>query len=137
MGILQRYRRQPRQHVAAFAITIYCLNYVGLRLLRTVVMNTTMEPAKNIDEYFALQPPKTRVALEKLRQIILSIAPDAEEVISYAMPAFKYHGMLVGFAAWKNHVGFYPWNSRTVEAFKEELKTYSTSKSAIQFLLHS
>jgi uncharacterized protein YdhG (YjbR/CyaY superfamily) len=88
-------------------------------------------PAKNIDEYLAMQPAKTRAALEKLRSIILSVAPDADEVISYAMLAFKYHGMLVGFAGWKNHSGFYPWNSRTVEEFKEELKGYSTSKGAI------
>jgi uncharacterized protein YdhG (YjbR/CyaY superfamily) len=91
--------------------------------------------AKNIDEYLAGQLPKSRSALKKLRQIILSVAPDAEEVISYAMPAFKYHGMLVGFAGWKNHSGFYPWNSRTVEEFKDDLKGYETSKGAIQFPL--
>jgi uncharacterized protein YdhG (YjbR/CyaY superfamily) len=92
-------------------------------------------PAKNIDEYLVQQPPKSRTALEKLRQIILSVAPDAEEVISYAMPAFKYHGILVGFAGWKNHSGFYPWNSRTVTEFKEDLKGYETSKGAVQFPL--
>jgi len=91
--------------------------------------------AKNIDEYLAGQAPKTRTALQKLRKIILSVTPDAEEVISYAMPAFKYHGMLVGFAGWKEHVGFYPWNSRTVAEFKDELKGYETSKGAIQFPL--
>jgi uncharacterized protein YdhG (YjbR/CyaY superfamily) len=91
--------------------------------------------AKNIDEYLAGQPPKTRTALQKLRKIILSVAPEANEVISYAMPAFKYHGMLVGFAGWKNHAGFYPWNSRTVAEFKDELKGYETSKGAIQFPL--
>jgi len=95
----------------------------------------SMKPAKNIDEYLAIQPPESRKALEKLRRIILSVAPDAEEVISYAMPAFKYHGMLVGFAGWKNHSGFYPWNSRTVNEFKDELKGYTTSKGAIQFPL--
>ncbi len=94
-----------------------------------------MKVAKNIDDYLADVPPPARVKLEKLRSIILSVAPEAEEVISYAMPAFKYHGMLVGFAAWKNHVGFYPWNSRTVKEFNEELKEYSTSKGAIQFPL--
>ncbi len=97
--------------------------------------NTMKAPATNIDEYLAGQPPKTRAALQKLRKIILSVAPDAEEVISYAMPAFKYHGMLVGFAGWKEHAGFYPWNSRTVAEFKDELKGYETSKGAIQFSL--
>ncbi len=92
-------------------------------------------PAKTIDEYLALQPVKVRTALKKLRQIILSAAPDAKEVISYSMPAFKYHGMLVGFAGWKNHSGFYPWNSRTVAEFRDDLKGYETSKGAIQFPL--
>ncbi|MDP4219869.1 MAG: DUF1801 domain-containing protein [Bacteroidota bacterium] len=92
-------------------------------------------PAKDIDAYLAKQPAKSRAALEKLRRIVKSVAPDAEEVISYGMPAFKFHGMLVGFAGWKNHAGFYPWNSRTVNEFKTELKGYETSKGAIQFPL--
>ena len=95
----------------------------------------SMKAAKNIDDYLGLQSLESRKALEKLRQIILSVAPDAEEVISYAMPAFNYHGMLVGFAGWKNHSGFYPWNSRTIAEFKDELKGYKTSKGAIQFPL--
>jgi uncharacterized protein YdhG (YjbR/CyaY superfamily) len=90
---------------------------------------------KDIDDYLAGVPPSARTKLEKLRSVILSVVPDAEEVISYGMPAFKYHGMLVGFAAWKNHVGFYPWNSRTAGEFKDELKGYNTSKGAIQFPL--
>ena len=94
-----------------------------------------MKPAKNIDSYLDGVPPSASAKLEKLRSIILSVAPEAEEVISYAMPAFKSHGMLVGFAAWKNHVGFYPWNSRTIAEFRDELKGYSTSKGAIQFPL--
>ena len=94
-----------------------------------------MKAAKDIDSYLAGVPSPARVKLEKLRSIILSVAPDAEEVISYAMPAFKYHGMLVGFAAWKNHVGFYPWNSRTIAEFKDELRGFTTSKGAIQFPL--
>jgi uncharacterized protein YdhG (YjbR/CyaY superfamily) len=92
-------------------------------------------PAKNIDNYLAGVPQPARAMLEKLRSIILSAAPDAEEVISYGMPAFKYHGMLVGFAAWKEHCGFYPWNSSTVDEFKKDLKGYTTSKGAIQFPL--
>ncbi|MFI5263671.1 MAG: iron chaperone [Candidatus Kapaibacterium sp.] len=92
-------------------------------------------PAKDIDAYIALQPERVQIALEKLRKTILSVAPDAKEVISYGMPAFKYHGMLAGFAGWKNHIGFYPWNSRTVTEFKDELNEYETSKGAIQFPL--
>jgi uncharacterized protein YdhG (YjbR/CyaY superfamily) len=88
---------------------------------------------KNIDSYIALQPVEAREGLEKLRQIILSVAPDAEELISYNMPAFKYHGMLVGFLNCKNHYGFYPWNGSIIAVFKEALKTYKTSPGAIQF----
>jgi len=88
---------------------------------------------KDIDSYIALQPENIRESLEELRQIIKSVAPDAEEVISYAMPAFKYHGMLVGFAAAKNHYGFYPWNGHTTEQFKDDLKGYTGTKGAIHF----
>ena len=89
------------------------------------------QPAKDIDTYIALQPEEERAELEALRRIIKSVAPEAEEVISYAMPAFKFHGMLVGFANAKNHWGLYPWTGRTVDQFAEELKGYSTTKGAI------
>lgn len=88
---------------------------------------------KDIDAYIALQPEQVRSALEELRQIIKSAAPDALEVISYNMPAFKYHGMLLGFAAAKEHYGFYPWTGRTVEQFAAALKGYTTTKGAIHF----
>lgn len=93
-------------------------------------MNTAI---KDIDTYIAMQPETVQPVLEKLRQTINAVAPDAEELISYGMPAFKWNGMLVGFAAAKNHFGFYPWNGSTVEQFKDELKTFATSKGAIQF----
>ena len=93
-----------------------------------------MRPApevKDVDTYLSLQTEDVRSALEHLRQTIRSVAPEAEEVISYAMPMFKYHGMLAGFAAFKNHYGFYP--GAIVEQFKDELKDYKISKGAIQF----
>src|SRR5450631_1042012 len=91
---------------------------------------------KDIDGYLASQPTEVRMKLEKLRQTINTTAPGAEEVISYGMPAFKYEGrMLVGFAAYKKHIGFYPWNGSTVSKFKDELTDYPTSPGAIQFLL--
>jgi len=106
-----------------------------LTIKKQKASNASSKSFKNIDEYLALQPVQVRAALQKLRKIIKSVAPESEEVISYSMPAFKYHGMLVGFAGWKNHAGFYPWNSRTVDEFKDELKKYTTSKGAIQFPL--
>ena len=85
----------------------------------------------DIDSYIAMQPEDERAELEELRQIIKSVASEAEEVISYAMPAFKYHGMLVGFMNTKNHWGLYPWTGRIVELFVKELKGYTTTKGSI------
>jgi uncharacterized protein YdhG (YjbR/CyaY superfamily) len=93
-------------------------------------MNTTI---KDIDSYIALQPVAERATLEQLRLIIKSVVPEAEEVISYSMPAFKHFGMLVGFANAKQHTGFYPWNGSTVAKFEKELKNFGTSRGAIRF----
>ena len=89
-------------------------------------------PAKTIDEYLAALPDDARTTLEKLRKLIKATAPKAEEVISYQMPAFKYHGMLVFFAAFKDHSSLFPGSS-VIEAHKEELKAYETSKGTIRF----
>ncbi|TAL68638.1 MAG: DUF1801 domain-containing protein [Bacteroidetes bacterium] len=88
---------------------------------------------KNIDEYLAAVPEPARTNLEKLRKIIKDIAPQAEEVISYGMPAFDYYGILVYFAAFKDHCSFFPGG--IVDSFKDELKAYKTSKGTIQFPL--
>jgi uncharacterized protein YdhG (YjbR/CyaY superfamily) len=87
---------------------------------------------KNIDEYIAFQTPELQILLEQLRQTIKKAAPEAEEVISYNMPAYKYHGMLVYFAAYKNHIGFYATPSGHSE-FKEELSVYKKGKGSVQF----
>lgn len=91
-------------------------------------------PPKNTDEYIAAQPEDIRPALETVRQIILKAAPKSEETISYQMPAFIYHGMLVYFAGYKHHVGFYPTPS-AIEAFKKELSVYKGAKGSVQFPL--
>mgnify|MGYP003459409135 FL=1 len=90
---------------------------------------------KTIDEYIDLQEPRVRSILEKVRKTIRAAAPEATETISYAIPTFKYYGYLVHFAAFKNHIGFYP-SPDGIVAFEEELKEYKTSKGAAQFLLH-
>ena len=100
-------------------------------------MRKTAKPAEpeKVDKYIASQPRESREELEKLRTAIKAAAPGAEEVISYGMPAFKYEGrMLVGFANYKNHIGFYPWDSKTVTLFKNELKGLPTSVGAIQLV---
>lgn len=78
-------------------------------------------------------PEPARIALEKLRQLIRDIAPMAEEVISYGIPAFKYEGMLVGFGAARNHCGFYVMSPATMEAFQQELEGYDTATATIRF----
>jgi len=91
-------------------------------------------PAKNVDEYVAAQPKTVREVLNKLRSTIKAAAPKAEEVISYQMPAYKHYGMLVYFAVWPNHIGFYP-TPGGIEAFKNELAKYEMSKGTIKFPL--
>ena len=90
---------------------------------------------KTIDEYIATIPKSVQVILEELRQAIRESAPNAEEVISYQMPAFRLNGILVYFAAFKNHIGFYPTSSG-IEAFKEQLSGYEVSKGTVRFPLN-
>src|SRR5229473_1464211 len=89
-------------------------------------------PAKTVDEYLAGVPKAARAVLEKLRQTIKAVAPMAAEVISYQMPMYKHHGMVIGFAAFKDHCSVFP-GSAVMDAHKEELKRYSTSKGTIRF----
>ena len=90
--------------------------------------------AKNVDEYVAAQPGSVQAVLNKLRSTIRAAAPKAEEVISYQMPAYRHYGMLVYFAAWPNHIGFYP-TPGGIEAFKKELAAYELSKGTVKFPL--
>lgn len=93
-----------------------------------------MKTTDSIDAYIASCPATVQPLLEQFRATIRKAAPDAEEVISYGMPAFKQHRVLVYFAACKNHIGFYPTSSG-VAAFQDELANYKSSKGAIQFPL--
>jgi uncharacterized protein YdhG (YjbR/CyaY superfamily) len=89
---------------------------------------------KTIDEYLASVPDDKREALERLRKIITNTVPDAQECISYQMPAFRLHGrMLLGFAAAKNHCSLYPWSASAITAFADELTDFSTSKGTVRF----
>jgi uncharacterized protein YdhG (YjbR/CyaY superfamily) len=86
----------------------------------------------NINEYIATFPPDVQKILNMLRATIQKAAPDAAEKISYAMPTFYLNGNLVHFAAYNNHIGFYPAPSG-IEAFEKELSVFKTSKGAVQF----
>ena len=87
---------------------------------------------KNTDDYIRQFPEKQQAALEQIRKAIKAAAPAAAEVISYQMPAYKQNGMLVYFAGYENHVGFYPTPSG-IEAFKKELAVYKGAKGSVQF----
>ena len=87
-----------------------------------------------VDAYFSAFPPATKKLLRQMRETIRAAAPDAREVVSYNMPAFKLKGLLVWYAAYKQHIGFYPKPS-TLQAFKKELSGYKGSKGAVQFPL--
>ena len=97
-------------------------------------MKANTKVAADIDEYIVGQPQELRERLEYMREAIHKAAPKAKEVISYRMPAFKQNGVLVYFAVFKNHIGFFPTPSG-VGNFQKELKNYKTSKGAIQFPL--
>ena len=88
---------------------------------------------KDIDSYMALVPQEMKPLLEKMRQAIRKAAPKAEELISYGMPAFRYHGMLVYFAAFTKHCSFFPGNAGLIQEMKEDLKRFKTSKGTIRF----
>ena len=88
---------------------------------------------KTIDGYLAGLSEDKRAALEKLRKVIRAAAPKAQECISYSIPAFRLHGMLVGFGASANHCSFHPMSSSTVKAHRHDLKEYDTSKGTIRF----
>ena len=88
--------------------------------------------AQTVDSYLAALPEEVRGTLEKIRKAIKAAAPKATEVISYQMPMYKHHGMLVGFAAFKDHCSFFP-GTKAIATHKDELKAYKTSKGTIRF----
>ena len=100
---------------------------------KSIVASKETAVPKSIDQYLAGIPEPARSTLEKIRAAIRSATPpEAIETISYGMPAFKYKGMLAWFAAFANHCSLFPTAS-IVEAFKNELKGYSTAKGTIHF----
>ncbi|GGB20794.1 iron chaperone [Puia dinghuensis] len=89
---------------------------------------------KTVEQYFSTLSEPAKTLLEQLRATIKKVAPEAEEVISYNIPAFKWNGMLVWYAAFSNHIGLYPRTS-VLDAFKKDLTDYHVSKGTLQFPL--
>ncbi len=90
-------------------------------------------PAKDVDEYIAMTQKDARATLGELRRVIKATAPKASEVISYRIPVYKYHGMLVGFSASKDHCGFHLMSKALMAVHREELKAYGTAIATIHF----
>jgi uncharacterized protein YdhG (YjbR/CyaY superfamily) len=91
-----------------------------------------MKKIINIASYISEFPGEIQKIIEQVRETIKKAAPKAEEVISYQMPAYKMNGILVYFAAFKNHIGFYPTSS-AIKTFSKELKIYKSGKGSVQF----
>jgi len=98
-------------------------------------MKTARTEPKTIDEYMASFPHEVQDLLEKIRRTIRKAAPDAEEGIKYQIPTFIFKGNLVHFAAFKNHIGFYP-TPTGIEKFKDELSVYESAKGSVRFPLN-
>jgi uncharacterized protein YdhG (YjbR/CyaY superfamily) len=93
------------------------------------------QPAKDIDEYISRFPKEVQSILRKVRTTIRKAAPEATETISYQMPAFRLHGILVYFAAWKEHIGLYPPVSGD-KALEKAVARYAGPKGNLQFPLN-
>jgi len=96
-----------------------------------MAMSKAAKP-QNIDEYIAAQEAFMRPKLLQLRKTIAKSAPEAEELISYSMPAYKFHGMLVYFSAFKNHLGLYAMKE-VMHHFKEKVEQYQSGAATLQF----
>ncbi len=91
---------------------------------------------KSVDAYIGSQPEASRAVLERVRGIIRKALPDAEEVISYQIPAYRFpSGLVLFFAGWKEHYSLYPASEQLIEAFKDDLAPYEISKGTIRFPL--
>lgn len=102
---------------------------------RSAAMKTSQEGPTTIDEYIATFPRDVQQVLKKIRTAIKETAPDAQEAIRYRIPTFVLNGNLVHFAAFKNHIGFYPTPS-AIARFKNELSSYKGAKGSVQFPLN-
>jgi len=93
-----------------------------------------MQKPNNADEYIAAYPADVQKRLQQIREVIKKAVPQALEVISYAMPAYKVNSVLVYFAGWDKHIGFYP-GAGAIAHFKDELSVYKGAKGSVQFPL--
>lgn len=98
--------------------------YLIIYNINIMITNMKNETAKNVDEYLKVLPQDVRATLEDLRKIIKASAPMAEEVISYQIPTYRYHGALVHFIAHKDYCSFFVVTKSILEEFKDDLIKY-------------
>ena len=97
-------------------------------------MEKNKKEIKTFEDYKMEYPPEIQRMLEKIRMAVKRVVPETKERISYNMPSFWFHGNLIYYGAFKNHIGFYPASKTVFEKFKDELKTYKQSgKGTVQF----
>jgi uncharacterized protein YdhG (YjbR/CyaY superfamily) len=97
-------------------------------------MSSTKSKFQTVNEYIGTFPKDVQDTLEKIRQTIKKAAPEAEELISYQLPAFKFHGMLIYFSAYNDHYSLsFPPPFKVFDVFKKELSLYEVSKTTIKF----
>jgi uncharacterized protein YdhG (YjbR/CyaY superfamily) len=101
-------------------------------MLNNCMIKDSKATPSTVDEYIAVFPKEVQQLLKQMRAAIKAAAPKAEELISYGMPGYKYNGMLVFFAAFKNHIGFYATPAGH-KAFEKELSKYKQGKGSVQF----
>jgi uncharacterized protein YdhG (YjbR/CyaY superfamily) len=101
----------------------------------TIMQTPTNSQPTTVDDYLAALPLNIRTTLETLRQTIKKAAPDAEEIFTYQMPGFRYYGRFIWFAAFTNHYSLFV-TPGVLAAFREEVKPYATTKSAVKFPLN-
>ncbi|BBB47185.1 iron chaperone [Pelolinea submarina] len=97
-------------------------------------MDSSKKSPQTIDEYMTGFPAQAQAIMQRMRDLIHEIAPEATEKISYGIPTFVLGQNLVHFAAYQNHIGFYP-SSSGIAHFEEELRDYETSKGTVRFPL--
>jgi uncharacterized protein YdhG (YjbR/CyaY superfamily) len=123
-------------NLAAEALRINCTEHQMKKALPKARANAVEgKPAESdVDSYLTQIPEPARGTLNKIRATIRAIVPaESTEGISYGVPAFKYKGVLVGYAAFPDHCSFFPMSPPLIEEFKDDLKKFSTSKGTIRF----
>ena len=113
------------------------MSNIGMRKsTKKDIWSTSTPPARDVEAFIKASPKQTQVKLKQLRALVKATVPGAAEKISYKMPVYKYQGeWLVGFAGFKNHIGFYGMSGTFFASFKKELGKFETSKGTIRFPL--